>query len=359
MCNVLKLSILSLALIFSTTAAAKNESLYLKRVSCSDPQMAGAEAFSLLIPKDWHFTCHVDWNIQNVMPSYGLKVESPDGSHVFEIMPGQGFYWNHNPWVQQLKPVGSVYMGTYVYPPISAEQYIEQVFIPQYRGHVQNLQKKLLKPLPELKQRMYNSLARAVTIPAQIDSDAVEFTISYTDHSKSRDERITAALYYIQVAGGVVNWGVDLNGAITTKSGGLPKVEGVMSAIGNSFVENRVWRSKADQLKQMFTQKQISNIHHLGELSRQFSQMSNEIADDQWRGYQQRSTTQDAMAERYSHSLRGTEQYTNPIDNRSIDLPSGYNQTWTNGTDYILSNDPNFDPSIEYNQSWTPLKPTH
>ena len=34
------------------------------------------------------------------------------------------------------------------------------------------------------------------------------------------------------------------------------------------------------------------------------------------------------------------ETYTDPSTNSRVELPYGYNDAWTNGTDYVMSGDP-------------------
>ncbi len=60
----------------------------------------------------------------------------------------------------------------------------------------------------------------------------------------------------------------------------------------------------------------------------------------------------DRVFDDYSRSIRGTELYADPNDNRSVELPYGYRDVWTNGTDYILSDDVNFDPNVELMENW-------
>lgn len=360
MYNLMKLWSICLILVLTSVSVAQadSEALHLKKVSCHDQQMGSVEAFSMLIPHEWHFSCNVAWNLQNITPNYTFKIESSDGSYIMERMSFKQFYWSLNPWMQQITPVGSNYMGMFVYPPMTAKEYLNQSFVPEYRTQMSNFQIKEFKSLPKEKEKIYTGLLNNIGSTAQLDADAVEAIVTYSENGIKREERIIVGLYYIQLYGGIVNWGVSFNGAITTPLGKLHNIDTIRAVVDNSFTENRVWRNKANYLNQLYVQQQIRNIQHIGELSRKFSQISNEIADEQWQGNKRRSASSDKMADAHSRSLRGVEEYYNPIDNQSVELPTGYERIWTNGTDYLLSNDPNYNPSTYNNQSWTPMKQT-
>jgi hypothetical protein len=54
----------------------------------------------------------------------------------------------------------------------------------------------------------------------------------------------------------------------------------------------------------------------------------------------------------------GAKLYYDPNTGQNVELPSGYTQAWSTPLgEYILSDDPNFNPNIGSNQTWTPLAP--
>lgn len=60
---------------------------------------------------------------------------------------------------------------------------------------------------------------------------------------------------------------------------------------------------------------------------------------------------------RFSQYIRGVETYRAP-DGHPIELPSGYNNAWTNNLgEYILSNSPNFNPNVQLKGNWHQLQP--
>ena len=74
----------------------------------------------------------------------------------------------------------------------------------------------------------------------------------------------------------------------------------------------------------------------------QIRQTLQETSDIIWQTYQNRSASQDRIFERYSEALRGVDTYIDPVNNWNVQLPTGYNNAWANGTDYVFSDSPFF-----------------
>ena len=75
-----------------------------------------------------------------------------------------------------------------------------------------------------------------------------------------------------------------------------------------------------------------------------------------YQGYQRRSAAYDHMFDKYIQGLRGVETYRDPVNNWDVEIPVGYENAWTNGTDYVSSDSPNFDPNVSSNQNWHKMK---
>ena len=71
--------------------------------------------------------------------------------------------------------------------------------------------------------------------------------------------------------------------------------------------------------------------------------------------YRERSAAYDRIFDNYSQTVRGVETYVDPATNSKMELPNGYSDAWTNGTDYVMSNDPRFDPNVGSSQNWQRL----
>jgi len=64
----------------------------------------------------------------------------------------------------------------------------------------------------------------------------------------------------------------------------------------------------------------------------------------------------DLAAAGFDRYIRGVENYRNPFEDRAVELPSGYRNVWANSSgEYILSNNPNFNPNVGGTQQWRSL----
>ena len=73
--------------------------------------------------------------------------------------------------------------------------------------------------------------------------------------------------------------------------------------------------------------------------------------------YQQRQQVYDKISDNFSRYVRGVEQYHDPVENRQVELPSGYDNAWTNSLgEYVLSEGPGFNPNIGSNLNWQKIE---
>ncbi len=58
----------------------------------------------------------------------------------------------------------------------------------------------------------------------------------------------------------------------------------------------------------------------------------------------------------YIQGLRGVETYNDPVNNWKVEIPVGYENAWTNGSDYVFSDNIQFDPNQGSTQNWTRME---
>lgn len=67
----------------------------------------------------------------------------------------------------------------------------------------------------------------------------------------------------------------------------------------------------------------------------------------------QRQDVYDRLATSWSQTIRGVDEYYNPIEERPVELPGGYNYAWTNSLGkYTVTESPSFGPNIGSNLTW-------
>lgn len=114
-----------------------------------------------------------------------------------------------------------------------------------------------------------------------------------------------------------------------------------------------VTRMTAELTRQaLHSQQQI--FRRMQQISRTLSEIDDMIVDS----YHRRSAAMDRVFEDYSQAVRGVETYVAPgMDLSPVELPVGYDRVWTDGNDYLLTNDPRFDPNELDLQRWTSMEP--
>ncbi len=331
-----------------------------RRFSYIDQQGTGSEAFSFLMPIDWKFNGGLIWLTDNPgMPATAaFTVSNPKGSEAFEVFPNQPFFWSTNQQLLSMLPAGSKYFGNEVQPIMNARQAMHQIVLRRFRGNVGNLQVMKDEPVPEL--------ARVIGASAQqqggliTNFDAAKVRIEYSLGGKIMEEEIYAVVeaysFPIQSWGSVVyntNWTVSYIFSYKAEKGKLEAASKIFETITYSFQVNKYWYNKYVQLIEFLIRNQIQRINSIGEFSRRLAQMSNEIREDNLKSWYDRQAVNDRIAKDFSQYVRGVDEYYDPIEKRPVELPSGYDNAWTNANgEYIISDNPNYNPNIGSNLNW-------
>lgn len=153
------------------------------------------------------------------------------------------------------------------------------------------------------------------------------------------------------------NWMGEYIFSFKAEKGKLDASSKIFQTMINSFQLNPQWFNKYSQLTEYLIRSQIQQIQNIGQISRIISQTSDEISDMMMKSYQDRQATYDRISTDFSQMIRGVEEYHNPIDQKPVELPSGYSAAWTNGLgEYVLSDDYSFNPNVESNQNWQKME---
>ena len=102
----------------------------------------------------------------------------------------------------------------------------------------------------------------------------------------------------------------------------------------------------------------MNAIRSAGELSRYISQTTDQMSDAQMQAWQNRRASEDRTAEAFTQYIRGVETYRDPYAERDVQLPIGYHDVWASRDgQYILADDPNFNPNVSATGSWQRIDP--
>jgi hypothetical protein len=329
-----------------------------------DRQGTGIEAFSFLMPSDWQFDGGMQWILDNpAMPSVtAFRVFNPAGKEQFEVFPNHCFFWSNNPQLMGMFPSGSRYLGMPVLQPVQAQSALRNIILREQRGRAANLKVIKDENLPELpKITGAGQQAQGYGISG---ATGAKLRVSYSEGGGTMDEEFYAVVESISfpiqgMYGTFYNtiWYIDYIFSFKAEAGKLENNTKIFQTITSSFKLNPQWYAKYSNVIEYLAQQKISQIKSVGEFSRMLSRMSDQISDEKMQQFKARNDVYDKVSQKFSDNMLGIDRYFDPHEGKEVELPSGYNHAWSNNNgEYIVSDNPNFNPNVGSNLHWEPLQ---
>jgi hypothetical protein len=123
-----------------------------------------------------------------------------------------------------------------------------------------------------------------------------------------------------------------------------------------SHRENPIWRQATNAFL-----TRLGNIEHAGRMERlrlqgeqsaAYAKAQSEAADARMRNWEQQQASSDANQHRFIQTIREVETWKTSEGN-PVELNAGYSHGWSRPDgSYILTNNSNFDPAVEFQQNW-------
>ena len=362
-------------LLFTAVALAASSAKVLRfhKYSLMDPQGIGGEAASMLVPTDWKVDGRVVWRAHPALPAFGVvQATAPDGVTQFEAFPQMPFVDGVREMTARAAqmagpqvaaqaaaqwPEGANYMGNEVRRVVRNPQtFIDRFVLPRNR---QNVRYTVVKheDLPKLAE----AVARAQPRNPGINTSATagRTRIEYRVGTATVEEDVYVVLVFNDMLQLQTNyWGTERSFACRAPKGQLDEMSKLFQTMLDSQRLNLPWFNKYNQVVQMLVQQQIRNIQRVGELSRYIAQTSSEISDMMRKSYEERQASQDRINRNFSEYVRGVETYRDPDRGQTVELPSGYNNAWYNGStsEYIVTDSQLYNPNVEASGNWTKLE---
>jgi hypothetical protein len=334
-----------------------------------DPQGLGLEVFRMLVPKDWIFDGGITWNFSKNPPEAFTiyTVSSPDRNAIIQQFPHMNMFWSQDQQAQY----SFSQMGNTIMQPMGAVDFLQNAFISQARQGVSNLKVIETQPLPgaakqalDINNLMLNIFGQIspFTFPYETRADAGRVKVEYTQNGRRVVEDFTAVITYFitnqpSLSGMYfqnINWGPVVCSFRAPVEEMPAKIRQLQISLLSRF-NNPVWSVSYTRLCALVTREQLRQQQAIFARYQQIHKTLEETNDIIWQTYQNKSAAEDRMFDSYIQSLRGVETYVDPVNNRNVDLPTGYDNAWTNGTDYVFSDSPNFNPNLNSSQNWQQL----
>jgi hypothetical protein len=368
------LLILNVLFLFSCPYASSQQSasgnkgqadiLRFKKFSYIDQQGTGLEAFSFLMPNEWEFDGGMEWILDNpAMPSVtAFRVYNPEGNVQFEVFPNHCFFWSNNQQLFNMFPPGSKYFGMIVMQPVPAQKALRNIILNEQRYGVADL--KIIKDenVPELPKALgAGQQAQGI---GNSGATGAKLRVTYTRGGVQMEEEFYSVVesfsFPVQSMYGTFYntiWYIDYIFSFKAEKGKLESNTKIFQTITSSFKLNPKWYAKYSNVIEYMAQQKISEIRSVGEFSRMLSRMSDQVSEEKMQQFNSRGDVYDKVSQKFSDNTLGIERYFDPMEGREIELPSGYNHVWGNNNgEYILCDNPNFNPNESSNLHWEPLK---
>ncbi|MEW6444298.1 MAG: hypothetical protein AB1640_25415 [bacterium] len=341
-------------------SAAAGQVVRYHKVSVQDqPNGIGGEAFSFLCPAGWQTEGGMLWRDHPAMPAtVHLRVFNPQGLEQLESFPTLGFSWGGLLKPELGFPAGANYMGNEVRPPVeTAMQYLKEIIVPRYRGNVRARQIGE-QELPEWAKAVSQQTEQ--TPGVQLKSHAGKIRLAYTVDGQAVEEDLYCVLQTVLLPGAnnmYIQSGERVHG-MRAASGRLDESTRMMQTMVTSVRANPQWFNQYQQVCQALQKMQMQKIRTAGQISRIISESNREISDMMQASWERRQESEDRISRKWSETIRGVDTYYNPVEQRPVELPSGYRHAWVSGNgDIVVTDQASFNPNVELGGNWQTMQP--
>ncbi len=339
-------------------------------VKYDDPNEALSPAIEMLIPGTWDFKGSVQMyggKTGCFSESFSVfwEATSPDGMSKFAGVPNYAWQYSDDP--QELHNLTDPNRRTHtgnktndlcaVAKPLNAEQYFRQMVLNELKPA---MTVESVEPYPALEQlvRQRDGLPPADSGNGGARIDAIRVRLAFQKDNQPMELWYSVALvtqtyrvgrgslYDIHAVGQV---------AFGAPKGKLDSNEKLFKVVMSSIQPKPRYAA--------YTNKWIANYYRTqAQKEAIMDQMQAELTNFITQTYQQMSANAQRVSDIGFHAndqnLRDVRTYRDPSTGREFELSNQYNHAWLNGAnEYVMSDDPSFNPNSELTGSWNQLQP--
>lgn len=338
-----------------STATAEGETLSLSYHSVRDPAAGGAEAYRLLVPDGWTVSGPgVTWNIglRSGGVSAELQVTDPAVARGFGYIASLPRYWIEPPLFGF--PEGSVYgiLGSIATPPLSATDYLNRIAIPE----------NFPPGTTVIGSQQLPEVAQAVATANGLSSvDAARTRIAFNNGVADVEAHVYAWIRYDTLDTTTLWAPVGTPSGlyvVFAPAGTLDEQSSLLNSLALSSILSPDWVEYVTLVEELRISGNQRIQQQMDQLIATLRETNDAIFDFTTEGYRQRQEINDRIYQNYTEAILDIETYDDPGVG-AIELPGGFSEVWATGTgDWILSNDPLFDPNLNSQLDWELIRPT-
>jgi hypothetical protein len=337
-----------------------------------DQGFKGMEVLHGVMPVDWTLTGGVTWKMALGVPNQ-LRLHWGDAQDVcaFDEYPTILFCWSNEVGKGGRNQPGQVAFGNIIkQPPADQFDAFDKVIIQMLRPDLANAKVVNKEKLPDAAKTIY---AQVNTDPNWPVAVAVgRETVEYELHGQTVQEIIGGVL---EIGGGqgpsgYKTWAVVQATSRRAPKGGFDKLKPINAVMTQSLQMNPAWNQKVAELVAQRKQKVLANqAQARANQQAQFNAIESRIAstsaanDAQHASYWQHSADLERQSQNRADVMREVSPWKDS-SGTSYKLPTQYGHAWAGADGTILMNNdagynPNSDPSLANNTTWTPMEQSH
>jgi hypothetical protein len=358
----------------SATAGAGGSYLVMKKVQITGPGPDAAHptvpAYDLMIPSTWKIDGGVKFGggqsgcFSDIF-AIGLRAASTDGSTVFATGPDYSWQYADDPSVlQSLNDPGRRALGVGGKPcpvakPMKAEDYIRQNILKLYPSGTTVVS---VAPFPELNEivRKRQGLPPGNGNTGSIRTEAVRVRLAYQKDGKDQEDWVAVGIVvniYPAGRGSFYDSHATSLVAFSAPKGKLDGNDKLFQVITGSIQPEPQWVTYSGGVLSKLYQMQAQKVATINKMWSDFytkeAQTINGVTANAMKGA-------DASSFHEDQNIRGVQTFRDPTTGKTQELSNLYDHAWQNGSnEYIMSNDPSFNPNEHVSGDWSQLQPVN
>jgi hypothetical protein len=354
----------------SATAQGTSEHYFrMKRVQIEDQGNKLPAAVDVMIPTTWQ----VQGSIRTMggmggcfadLESVSIHAQNADGSIVFESMPDFTFQYADDPnTVKTMTQEGQAFAKggikpCPVMPPERATDFLQKQIIPKFHADKRVVS---VDSYPEFNQLLRQRLGLPLKDAGNqgpLRTDAARARLEYDRDGRTFEQWVTVAEWmrlYPAGRGNVYDCHAIMMMSLSAPKGQLDSNEKLFKLMAFNITHEPDWDARINaMITQLYRQQQIEEAKRsqaIAQFQQHVADTVNEVTANSMRGANQAAFGQD-------QNIRGVQTFRNPQTGATFELSNLHDHAWLNGgNEYLMSDDPNFNPNGQLNGSWTSLQP--
>ncbi|HLH39673.1 MAG TPA: hypothetical protein VKX39_11045 [Bryobacteraceae bacterium] len=324
-------------------------------------------AMTMLIPTDWTFQSDVVYKTGGCSGEIlqgTFKAASPDGRTSIEMFPVVNWQWNDAPAMQQAQAMVNRQQMAFGRPPcqiaapMTAADFLRRWEVPKIRP---NARIAAIEPIPDVAEALQKAIPRFEAAYRQVGvSLAIKADVARARLAEPGSEEWISAITLARSTPNIGGMGRNYGNqalkifALKTPAGKLTESERFFRLVLSTITVDPQWQARVTQAILNIQAAELKGARDRSRIIAEMGQETNRIITE---GYNERQRIQDQTARQFDQYIRGVQTYRNPDTGEQVELSYQYSHAWGKGNEYILTDNPNFNPNIAIGGGWTQLQP--